>query len=495
MKPFSSPRFFLLAALLLLPFMVSNDSLWLEEGDTAMYVLQPNFHAWCDRLLHDGQADCQMPLALFCSWVAGKIWGAAEWQMRGINLIWGALALIGMYRVGQRLKIPWLPLLLAIQPYFWFYINEARPYALQLAGGAWLLAALVEFYFARAAGTKWAWLLASAGFLLFCATLLAPLPVAMTVFAAAVIARQHGWKPERKAVMILLGGLVACVPVGIYYLTTLLRGAKGAQVWHVDLKFFAYVVYELTGMGGIGLNDEQIRGLARSPHLLADLSARAPQLLLPLLALGLLAAIFFLGWRRRSATQVPGPLILAFALTLGLTAGVFFTGSLILQKAFWARHFAPVFPLYVALLAIAIAGVWTSSRWRWLPVILFGLLIFSALNFRFAAALRKEDYRSASNFVRPFVAQKKSVWWLAGGFAPQYYGLHDNERDPEPGKIFVSFRSPHDLRTLPLPDVVVLNRPDIHDPGGTVEKIVAENNYRVAARFKAFVIWTNAASR
>ena len=64
MKFFSSPRFWLLAALLLLPFMVNNDSLWLDEGDTAMYVLQPDFHAWCDRLVHDGQADCQMPLAL-----------------------------------------------------------------------------------------------------------------------------------------------------------------------------------------------------------------------------------------------------------------------------------------------------------------------------------------------------------------------------------------------------------------------------------------------
>ncbi len=124
MKLFSSPRFWLLAALLLLPFMASNDSLWLDEGDTAMYVLQPDFHAWCDRLHTDLQADCQMPLALLCSWIAGKIWGTAEWQLRGINLIWGALALIGMYRVGQRLKIPWLPLLLAIQPYFWFYNNE-----------------------------------------------------------------------------------------------------------------------------------------------------------------------------------------------------------------------------------------------------------------------------------------------------------------------------------------------------------------------------------
>jgi uncharacterized membrane protein len=80
-----------------------------------------------------------------------------EWQLRAVNLLWGALAVVGMYRVGQRLKIPWLPLLLASQPYFWFYMNEARPYALQLACGTGLLVALVEFYFARAVGTAWAY--------------------------------------------------------------------------------------------------------------------------------------------------------------------------------------------------------------------------------------------------------------------------------------------------------------------------------------------------
>jgi len=130
--PLMTPRLCLLAALLLVPFMITNDSLWLDEGDTARYALQPDFHAWSHWLRHDGQADCQMPLALLCSWVAAKLWGTAEWQLRAVNVLWGALALAGMYRVGKRLQLPGLPLLLALQPYFWFYTNEARPYG---AGG------------------------------------------------------------------------------------------------------------------------------------------------------------------------------------------------------------------------------------------------------------------------------------------------------------------------------------------------------------------------
>ncbi len=88
MRFLASPRFCLLLALALLPLMISNDSLWLDEGDTAMYVLQPDFPSWCQRLSHDDQADCQMPLAMWTSWAAGKILGTQEWQLRAVNLFW-----------------------------------------------------------------------------------------------------------------------------------------------------------------------------------------------------------------------------------------------------------------------------------------------------------------------------------------------------------------------------------------------------------------------
>jgi hypothetical protein len=352
----------------------------------------------------------------------------------------------------------------------------------------------VEFCSAQAAGTAWAWLLAGAGFFLFCGTLLAPLPVAATMAAGAFIAWRLGWRMERRAVVILLGGLAACVPVAGYYLTTLLRGARGMQIWPVDLKFIAYVFYELTGMGGIGLSGDEIRGLARSPHLLHELSARAPQLLLPLLALGLLVAIFWLGLRRVSTQEVRRRLLPGLGLLLALTVGVFITISFGLQKAFWARHYAPIFPAYVTLLGLAIAGVWANARpWqRLLPCGLCGLFLWSALNFRFAPSLRKEDYRSAAAYARPLVAQGQSVWWLAGDYSAQYYGLPLTYETPEPGKAFAGSHSHQNLYVLPRPAVIVFSRPDVHDPTGMVQRFIREDHYQVAARYQGFVIWTNA---
>jgi hypothetical protein len=498
MKPkepsFGISHICLLLALLLLPLAITNDSLWLDEGDTAMYALEPSYHSWCERLLHDSQADCQMPLSLLAAWVGAKLFGAQEWQLRAVNLLWGALALLAFDRVGRRLKLPWLPLLLAVQPYFWFYLNEARPYALQIAGGAWLLAALVEFDLCRGEGIGWAWQLAFAGFFLFCGTMLAPLPVAATVFAIGLIAWREKWRPSRKAVLILLGGLAACLPVAAYYASTLLRGAKGMQMWQVDLKFVAYVFYELTGMGGIGLSSAEIRSLARSPQLAHELMSRLPQLVLPLVLGALLALVIVVGLRRGSRDG-RRPLLIGIAAVPLMVSAVFIPGSLVLQKAFWARHYAPVFPFYVALLGLAFAGIASSPR-RWLrllPLAVVALLVWSVFNFRFAPALRKEDYRAASAFAKNALADGKTVWWLAGDYTALYYGLPLSYELPERGKAFAEPHSHEDCRQFPFPAVIVLSKPDIHDSSGVVQKIISENHYAEAKRFQGFVIWTNAA--
>lgn len=485
------PRLWLLAGLLLLPFMLTNDSIWIDEGNTAMYAMRPDFHSWWQHLRQDVQADCQMPLSMFFAMVSGRLLGTAEWQMRVINLLWGALALIGMYRVGRRVQMPWLPLLLAIQPYFWFYTNEARPYALQIACGTWLLAAFVEFIFAKAAGQTWAWLLAASVFFLFLTTMLAPVTVAAVVSAGAVIAALNRWKPERKALFILLAGAVANLPAAIYYLTTLLRGAKGAELWHVDLKFFGYVLYEFTGMTGLGLPTEEIRVLARSPHIVAALAAHWWAFALPVFGFVLLLAVILFGLPR--PPRAPAGMKSGLLIVLGLTAAVFVAGSLILQKAFWARHFAPVFPFYVVLLGMAVAGAAGSSRRiiRALPFLLCGLLLYSDLNLRFAPAWRKENYRAAAQFARQSLAENKSVWWLASRDCATYYHLQTAQTLPEPGKAFAPLAGFGRVDGLPLPDVIIYSKPDINDPNMVVQNIITRNHYGKAAALKSFIIWTN----
>jgi hypothetical protein len=482
---------------LLLPFMPTKDSFWLDEGDTAMYAIQPDFSSWWQHLNHDENADCQMPLSMFCAWAGGQTLGTQEWQIRAINLLWGTLALIGMFRVGRQLQLHWLPLLLAIQPYFWFYMNQARPYALEIACGTWLLAAFVEFNLQKASGETWAWLLGITTFFLSLSTMLAPVPVAAVVIAGGVIALKNRWHPGRRAVLILFGSMIANIPVGIYYAHTLFRGAKAAALWHVDMKFFGFVVYELTGMTGLGLPTDEIRSMARSPHFAHSLASHWPEFIFPALGLILILTVIVLGLRRRfrSAGISAGIII-----TLGLTALVFISGSLFLQKAFWARHFAPVFPFYVALLGLGLAASTGSSRAviRWLTFLLIGLLFWSCLDFRLATKWRNEDYRSAAQYARLSLMQNKSVWWLASEDCAIYYHLQIAQTNPEPGKIYCPTLLPtvllNPLEKVPPADVIIFSKPDIFDNHGSVQRIIERDHYTVATRLKSFVMWEKSSS-
>src|SRR5205814_16012 len=45
--------------------------------------------------------------------------------------------------IGRQLKLPWLLLVFLVHPFVWYCTNEARPYALQICAGAWLLYGII----------------------------------------------------------------------------------------------------------------------------------------------------------------------------------------------------------------------------------------------------------------------------------------------------------------------------------------------------------------
>jgi hypothetical protein len=229
--------------------------------------------------------------------------------------------------------------------------------------------------------------------------------------------------------------------------------------------------------------------LVKSPHFLNALASHWFQFALPALGFALVPAVMILGLRRRPS-GVPSGMPAGLGLVLGMTALVFIAGSLALQKAFWARHFAPVFPFYVTLLGLAFAGLKDSRKpaAAWIPFLLCGLLVLSALNLRLAPAWRKEDYRSAAQFARRALAENKSVWWVAGGYCATYYHLECAVSHPEPGKAFRP--KPGEVKRLQPPDVIIYSsKPDVHDQDSAVQKIIEQKNYKAAVRLKSFIIW------
>jgi hypothetical protein len=487
-KDKSQWNYWLIAALLLLPLMITGESLWLDEGDTAMYALQPDFCAWWQHLNQDHGADCQMPLSMLVAWIGGKSVGTQEWQLRAVNIVWGALALWGLFHAGKRLHMPWLPLFMAIQPYFWFYMNEARPYALEIAGGSWLFAGFVEFIESKGAGELWTWIFSIAAFVLCLATMLAPLPIVAALVALGVVTYAERWHVSRKAILILSGMAVMCAPIGIFYVSTLVRGAKGAELWHVDLKFFGYVVYELTGMSGLGPATEHLREIAKSPDRLSMIFHNPGEFILPAVGLLLLFAIFILGLRQRFSKNGSIAAI-GMGIVLGITSLVFITCGLCLHKAFWARHFAPIFPFYIGLLAIAVSRLHASHNFlvRLLLGALMALLVFSSFNLRLSPEHRKENYRAAAQYARSALKENKTVWWAAGELVGRYYHLDISTSDPEPGKVLYPRDS--QIENFPQPDIIILSKPDIFDADGKIQRFIHNRQYQLVQTYVSFTIW------
>ena len=483
------------AAVLVLPLMISNGSLWIDEGATAIQALQPSFSAWWDYLNHDMGGDAQQPLGMFFSWLAGRLVGTSEWQLRSVNLLWGVVSLCCLWRVGQNIDVKWLPLLFVIQPFFWFYTNEARPYALQNACGAALLLAFTVFLRDKARGWRWCSLFTVAAVTLFYITALAPVFLISLALTAAFVGWQRRWKLEFKVLILLIVGLVASAPVALYYVQTLRRGVKGAQLWNVDARYLGYVAYDLAGASGLGPPTDQLRLLGRNVmQLMAD-----KQMLLQLscaISLLLCIGIVFLalsvsrnaGERRKLALILAGPLLLQIA--------IFFCIGLALHKNFWPRHLNVGFPFYVAALGVAIHwSLRTGNLFlKGSSVLLISMLFFSSLRLRYSQVYAKEDYRWATAAALQASRQGHVVWWVANKFAANYYGLRLVLSSPGSEEAFSPYEArwngtPSELPAQPLPDDIFVSRSDVHDPSGAVPILIRENRYHLQAIHPSFEWW------
>ena len=80
--PFSTGIAWLAIAFLLLPFMVTNESLWIDEAQTACYAMFDGFGAFVHKLESDNRtgtlSEGLMPLSMFLAWIFGHVFGVTE---------------------------------------------------------------------------------------------------------------------------------------------------------------------------------------------------------------------------------------------------------------------------------------------------------------------------------------------------------------------------------------------------------------------------------
>jgi hypothetical protein len=468
---------------------ISGRSFWIDEAYNGWKSSQPTFSAWWQEMVKWDGSDLQMPFYMSYAWVWEKVFGHSEWWLRAANLPWIALGSLAIPRRQVALLV-----VLAVSPFAWCYLDEARPYAMQLGATLLMLGALWHLAETPADGEGhetganfWVWCFCFGFLALAGSSLLGVIWDAAALSSAlAVLGWRRALRLGRRcaaAVVITALVLLALAP---YYVWTLKQGARAAQI-PGGMGNALFAGYEVAGLSGLGPGRLQIRSEGR-------LAVFAPfAIAIPLAVHAAMTGLVFLAGCRYAIRRTPRRLWLGVAAAVGGAAGLLVAAGFVTQFRVLGRHFAPLAVCVLLLLAAGLRALWgRGSLGRAAALVFLLLCAASAGSMRWAPRHAKDDYRGASAVAREALGRGERVWWCADQLAGCFYGLELSvtERADERGKAKPLLNPlAADLSGQPPPDLLVLSKVDLYDNTGAVREYLKQGNYRQAQTLPAFTFW------
>jgi hypothetical protein len=468
---------------------ISHQSLWIDETYTALKAQQTTLPNWWQEMRRAGGSDLQMPLYMIWVWICEKFSGSSEIALRAVNLIWILPGLIALWSaLARRPPFQLAVFLVAVfNPFLWYYLVEARPYAMQIGASLFLAATLYRWSDENIPATTneliWVW-----GFVLSLVALSGASLLGM-VWAGAAIMAVLLLSPGRRLLklghdffLIWFAAASGLVVLGFYYMWTLHAGARASDIASTDWKNVAFIGYELLGFAGLGPGRLEIRdgGL----HVFKPYAPELGLFAMLILALALYAILDV--WRNYPHKKVLRLIVVVVAPSIFILMAGFAMHFRVL-----GRHFAPLLAVVVLLLGLGVSVAWRRNVAG--KILVIGFFVFclaSGLLLRFAPRHAKDDYRSAAGLARLALAGGKIVWWSADANAAAYYQLPltSNFTGSDHALLMIS-PSGDFLTTVAPADMVIVSRPDIYDPPGNLAAFLARNNFKKAAVLPAFVVW------
>ncbi|MBY0467405.1 MAG: hypothetical protein K2Q07_00335, partial [Burkholderiaceae bacterium] len=431
-------------------------------------------------------SDGQLPLYHAYMWAWTEVFGDREWVLRAANLPWLVLALAGLQRAATGVvQQRWMLASFALNGFVWYYLNDARPYVLYVAGACWLTAGMLRL--CRAGSTDAAVAQGLRECLLGAVVLVggsvlgvfwvASCLLVLGLLYPAVVRRvlnaarlQWWWV----GLTLLAGGALLAVAVHSH-----LSGARANQTAAFSMAGMGYGLIELLGAAGLGpsRHDLRISVLRSNPIQLA--------------CMGLLAAlsawaVAVTWWRLPSRTR------LAFAIAVALPLVVMVALGLVLHWRVVGRHLSAALPAVVLAHAAFLqhaAGQRHISKRLVAGALTLGLLA-GALAVRLAPRHDKDDYRQAAAWAQQSLAAGRTVLWLADERALAYYGLATpgiGYRDSVPPRLIPFSRYPKPgLNPAALPDDIVFSPREGVDPGRRARRLLDTGQYRRVGEAAAF---------
>src|ERR1700733_7768131 len=137
----------LMVALGFCAMAITSHSLWIDETYTALKAQQSTLPNWCHEMRRASGSDMQMPLYMIWIWVCENFFGSSEIALRAVNLFWfipGLFALLHSFARRPQLQLS-IFITVIFSPFAWYYLNEARPYAMQIGASMFLVAVILRW--------------------------------------------------------------------------------------------------------------------------------------------------------------------------------------------------------------------------------------------------------------------------------------------------------------------------------------------------------------
>lgn len=469
---------------------ISGRSFWIDEAATAVQARQPSLESWWQLLVQEKTAHLQMPLYMLYVWACEKVFGSGEWTLRAANLPWfvaGAVAFTLAFPAGDRRR-PIAACVVLACPFAWYYLDEARPYAMEL--GASLLAVASIAHLAEASRAAGAGEATHLGLLLFGLVTLSGCSLLGMVWAGAGLAALPAllsWPRvvslvKRCCFLWITAATLLLVLAG-YYLWTLSVGARASAAATTTWGSVVFVGYELLGFGGLGPGRLEMR--TAGP---AALRGHWGLVAVYALAVGVLLSAA-LGREIRSRNRRHLVLALCCAVPAAFILGVGFVAHFRVL----GRHFTPFVPVLLYLFTSGLWALWSRrSAWaRGVALLFCGLSLASSFLLRFSPRHEKDNYRAAAALAKTALREGQSVWWNAAPEGARYYGVPLTNRPGSAGAAFLVLNPTREtLRNMPTPQIIVTSKPDIYDGQSFLGDYARRQSFHPAGRFNAFVIWS-----
>jgi len=449
---------------------VSNQSLWIDEGNSAMKAIQPSFVLFWEKMKELSGSDLQMPLYMFLLWAWEKVFGHSEYDLRALNIPFFTLSagiLLYLWDAERRFKLAFV-FLICFSPMLWVYLDEARPYILQFFGATCVLVALWNE--AKTPHLNKNLAIFCIGALALCGSSLTGIIFTFWFGLAflGIFIRQNAWHSIFRSKQNLVSLMITSIGLsglGLYYFWTLTQGARASGVGKTDLLSIGFCLYELLGFSGLGPDRLSLRehGITSLKPFFLPLTS----LVIALTAFGISSALYITKSSRMHRTE-----IFIFAAALCGALSMLAVGYIAHFRVL-GRHLMPVLPFILLTASLGLAHLWKSNKKlsQAIALSLCLLLILSSLSIRFSPRFAKDDYRTAAQIAKSALENGKTIWWAADSATANYYGLKFSEK-----VINVMGFSKSDLQNAHIPSLVFLSKFDIYDSNRFISIFLDKNN-------------------